>query len=128
MNKRYTLRIDPGRKLRHRQQTFAPSSHWLNALICKRRLAFTHSLPFGQQVHFFLLSLSVEMRVIKTERELAMMRTATKISSQAHVYVMRHIKPGMSGVWLLLSFQCLLPHRRDSGCTIYVCKCVKMRH
>eukprot|EP00457_Paulinella_chromatophora_P002072 gb/GEZN01002076.1/.p1 GENE.gb/GEZN01002076.1/~~gb/GEZN01002076.1/.p1 ORF type:complete len:740 (-),score=105.13 gb/GEZN01002076.1/:390-2609(-) len=37
-----------------------------------------------------------ELRVIKTPMELELMRVATKISSMAHVYVMRHIQPNMN--------------------------------
>lgn len=36
----------------------------------------------------------VEQRVIKTKNEVELLRIANEISSQAHVYVMRHIQPG----------------------------------
>jgi len=37
-----------------------------------------------------------EARVIKTDKEIEILRLANHISNQAHVYVMRHIKPGMT--------------------------------
>ena len=36
-----------------------------------------------------------ELRVIKTEMELEVLRYVARISSAAHKYVMRNIKPGM---------------------------------
>ncbi|MFU8802734.1 MAG: Xaa-Pro aminopeptidase [Bradymonadaceae bacterium] len=36
-----------------------------------------------------------EMRIIKTEAELALMRTAAKLSSEAHILAMKHCRPGM---------------------------------
>ena len=37
----------------------------------------------------------VELRVHKTPKEIEIMRLGNLITSQAHVYVMRHVKPGM---------------------------------
>jgi Xaa-Pro dipeptidase len=37
-----------------------------------------------------------ELRVFKTPREVKYMRVANLVSSQAHVYVMRHLKPGLA--------------------------------
>jgi Xaa-Pro dipeptidase len=36
-----------------------------------------------------------ELRVVKTEEELKVLRYVAKVSSDAHMQVMRHIKPGM---------------------------------
>jgi Xaa-Pro aminopeptidase len=37
----------------------------------------------------------IELRAIKTESELEMMRKVNKISADAHKYVMKRVKPGM---------------------------------
>ena len=42
----------------------------------------------------------VELRVIKTPREIELLRKACRMSAQAHTYVMRHMKAGMT------EFQC----------------------
>lgn len=42
----------------------------------------------------------VELRVFKTEREIEVLRLSNLISSQAHVYVMRHIHAGLAEIQL----------------------------
>ena len=46
-----------------------------------------------------------ELRVIKTEEELNVLRYVADVSSKAHMQVMRHIKPGMKvGIHQILDF------------------------
>jgi len=52
-----------------------------------------------------LYPILTEMRVFKTEREISLLRTSALLSSQAHVYVMRHIKPGMTELQLEALFK-----------------------
>jgi len=43
-----------------------------------------------------LYDVLTELRVFKSEKEIQYMRAANLVSSQAHVYVMRHLKPGLT--------------------------------
>ena len=46
-----------------------------------------------------LFPILAECRVIKSNQELALMRHVSELSSEAHVEVMRHCKPGMTEFW-----------------------------
>jgi len=64
-----------------------------------------------------------EMRVIKSEKEQAFLRTACLVSSQAHTYVMRHIKPGLAEVQLEAMFRAWTSYFGASRHTAYTCIC-----
>ena len=55
-----------------------------------------------------------EARVVKTEKELRLLRLANHISNQAHVYVMRHLKPGMTE----LQCEALFKVRQAAACNV----------
>lgn len=52
-----------------------------------------------------LYPILTELRVHKTQREIDYLRMCTMMSSQAHVYVMRHIRPGMTEMQLEAMFK-----------------------
>lgn len=63
------------------------------------------------------------LRVIKTEKEILFMRRAAYVSSQAHVYVMRHVKPGLFELQLEAMFKAWTNYFGASRHTAYTCIC-----
>ena len=64
-----------------------------------------------------------ELRVFKTLREQQVMRLGNAISSQAHVYVMRHIKAGMTEVHLEGLFKAYCYYFGGARHMAYTCIC-----
>lgn len=68
--------------------------------------ATTRTVPVFPGIESFandnvkLHPLLTELRVFKTDKEIEVLRLSNLISSQAHVYVMRHIRAGMSEMQL----------------------------
>jgi Xaa-Pro dipeptidase len=50
-----------------------------------------------------------ETKVIKTEEEVDLMRNTAKVASNAHVFVMKNIKPGMTETHMQTLFRVLFP-------------------
>ena len=67
--------------------------------------------------------LLTELRVFKTEKEVQLMRLGNLISSQAHVYVMRHIKAGMTEVHLEALFKSYCQFYGGCRHMAYTCIC-----
>jgi Xaa-Pro dipeptidase len=64
-----------------------------------------------------------ELRVFKTPKEVEVLRLANLISSQAHVYVMRHIRPGMSEMQLEALYKAWCAFHGGSRHCAYTCIC-----
>ncbi len=64
-----------------------------------------------------------ECRVIKTPREIDFMRACCLVTSQAHVFVMRHIRAGMSEVQLEALFRAWTGFFGGSRFLAYTCIC-----
>ena len=67
--------------------------------------------------------LLTELRVFKSEQEVQLMRLGNLISSQAHVYVMRHIKIGMTEVHLEALFKSYCQFYGGCRHMAYTCIC-----
>jgi len=70
----------------------------------------------------------VECRVIKTQKEIELMRYACRISSQAHIEVMKRVRPGMMEYFMEALFQHYV--YRIGGCRFcsYSCICCSGRN
>lgn len=64
-----------------------------------------------------------ELRVFKTDKEIEYMRVSNLVSSQAHVYVMRHVKPGMTELQLEALFKAWMSYYGASRHVAYTCIC-----
>ena len=64
-----------------------------------------------------------ELRVFKTEREIEIMRLGNAISSQAHVYVMTHIKAGMTEIHAEALFKSYCQYYGGCRHMAYTCIC-----
>jgi len=64
-----------------------------------------------------------ELRLIKTEREIQLMRLGNRVSSAAHVYVMRHIKAGMTEMHCEALFKAWCHYHGAARHMAYVCIC-----
>ena len=67
--------------------------------------------------------LLVELRVLKTPREIEVLRLSNLVSSQAHVYVMRHIQAGMSEMQLEALYKAWCHFHGGSRHCAYTCIC-----
>ena len=67
--------------------------------------------------------LLTELRVFKTAKEAEVMRVGNAISSQAHVYVMRHIRAGMTEVHLEGLFKAYCHYYGGARHMAYTCIC-----
>eukprot|EP00667_Euglena_gracilis_P008869 EG_transcript_8992 len=67
-------------------------------------------------------------RSIKTEKEIQMMRASVLVSSQAHVYVMRHIKAGLVEQQLEALFRAWTMYFGGSRHLSYTCICASGTH
>lgn len=70
-----------------------------------------------------LYPILAEMRVIKTPREQEFLRNACLVSSQAHTYAMRHVRPGLAEVQLEAMFRAWTCYYGGSRHTAYTCIC-----
>ncbi len=64
-----------------------------------------------------------ELRAIKTDKEIEHLRRACRMSAQAHVYVMRHIKPGMTELQCEALFKAYAGYFGASRHMAYTCIC-----
>lgn len=64
-----------------------------------------------------------ELRVVKTEEELKVLRYVAKVSSDAHMQVMRHIKPGMKEYQCESKFLHEVYHNGGCRNVSYTCIC-----
>mmetsp|Transcript_15035 Transcript_15035/g.24527 ORF Transcript_15035/g.24527 Transcript_15035/m.24527 type:complete len:527 (+) Transcript_15035:3-1583(+) len=64
-----------------------------------------------------------ESRVFKTKREIDFMRMCCRVTSQAHVYVMRHVKPGMSEIQVETMFKAFCGMYGGARHMAYTCIC-----
>eukprot|EP01102_Stenamoeba_stenopodia_P003164 TRINITY_DN130_c0_g1_i1.p1 TRINITY_DN130_c0_g1~~TRINITY_DN130_c0_g1_i1.p1 ORF type:complete len:485 (+),score=102.13 TRINITY_DN130_c0_g1_i1:143-1456(+) len=64
-----------------------------------------------------------ELRAKKTSKEIEMMRLANLLSSQAHLYVMRHIHPGMVEMQLEALFKSWISYFGGARHCAYSCIC-----
>ena len=64
-----------------------------------------------------------DLRAIKTEEEIEVLRFAARISSQAHKEVMRKIRPGMQEYQLESIFQHYCSYHGGSRFMAYTCIC-----
>lgn len=69
-----------------------------------------------------------ELRVHKTEKEVQLLRAANIVSSQAHVYVMRHVKPGMSELQLEILYKAWAGYYGAARHMAYTCICGSGNH
>jgi len=69
-----------------------------------------------------------ELRVFKTAKEIEFMRLSCLVSSQAHVYVMRHIKPGMTEFQCEALFKAWCNYFGAARHQAYVCICASGAH
>lgn len=67
--------------------------------------------------------LLTELRVFKTDREIEVLRIANLISSQAHVYVMRHIRTGLSEMQLEALYKAWCHFHGGTRHCAYTCIC-----
>jgi Xaa-Pro dipeptidase len=67
--------------------------------------------------------LLTELRVFKTDREIEVLRLSNLISSQAHVYVMRHIHSGLSELQLEALYKSWCQFHGGSRHCAYTCIC-----
>ena len=67
--------------------------------------------------------LLTELRVFKTPKEIQVMRLGNAITSQAHVYVMKHIKAGMTEVHLEGLFKAYCHYFGGARHMAYTCIC-----
>jgi Xaa-Pro dipeptidase len=65
----------------------------------------------------------VDLRVVKTPGEIELLRKACRMSAQAHTYVMRHIKPGMTEFQLEALFKAYTGVMGGSRYVAYTCIC-----
>jgi Xaa-Pro dipeptidase len=70
-----------------------------------------------------LYPLMQERRVTKTEKEVRLMREGALVSSQAHIYVMRHAKPGMTELQLEALFKAWTLYHAGARHMAYTCIC-----
>eukprot|EP00457_Paulinella_chromatophora_P002565 gb/GEZN01002570.1/.p1 GENE.gb/GEZN01002570.1/~~gb/GEZN01002570.1/.p1 ORF type:complete len:584 (-),score=61.07 gb/GEZN01002570.1/:571-2322(-) len=70
-----------------------------------------------------LYNFLTELRVIKTPQEVDYLRVSSRVSSQAHVYVMRHVKPGMNERHLEAMFKAYTAYFGGSRHMAYTCIC-----
>jgi Xaa-Pro dipeptidase len=68
-------------------------------------------------------SVLTELRVCKTELEIRLLRLAVLLSSQAHVYVMRHIRPGQVEQQLEALFKSWTSYFGGTRHSAYTCIC-----
>ena len=64
-----------------------------------------------------------ELRVFKTDHELAVLRYVSKLSSDAHVEVMKRIRPGMMEYQLEALFQFFCAYNGGARFMAYTCIC-----
>lgn len=69
-----------------------------------------------------------ELRVIKTDREIEHLRRACRMSAQAHTYVMRHIKPGMTELQCEMLFKAWAGYFGAARHMAYTCICASGAH
>lgn len=70
-----------------------------------------------------LYPILAELRVFKTPKEQQYLRECCLISSQAHVYVMRHIKPGMNERHMEALFKAWTSYYGGARADAYTCIC-----
>lgn len=71
----------------------------------------------------FLYPVLSEQRAIKTKREIDYMRVCGLVTSQAHVYVMRHLKPGMTELQCEALFKAYTCYFGAARAMAYTCIC-----
>lgn len=75
-----------------------------------------------------LYPLLAELRVFKTAKEIDLLRVACIVSSQAHVYVMRHIRPGMTEFQLEALYKAWCHYHGAARHMAYTCICGSGEH
>jgi Xaa-Pro dipeptidase len=70
-----------------------------------------------------LYNLLAKQRVYKTDKEVVLMRAAVRVTSQAHVYVMRHMKAGLREIQTEALFKAWTGYFAGSRHVAYDCIC-----
>jgi len=91
--------------------------------------AFTRTVPDFAGIADFttdttkLYPLLAELRVFKTAEEIEVLRLGNFLSSQAHVYVMRHIRAGLSEIQLEAQYKAWCAFHGGARHMAYTCIC-----